>query len=459
MSAVIDPPTPTVAGAATAAGPAASSILALQQRLLASPQVSELAFALANETWHLVRYTQACVFVRDVLGRWRLQSVSGLVDAVQPTPFTLWAQDLAPALARSVNEGRALRASDVPPPLQAGWAEWWPAEAWAAPLIGPGGSAAPLGLLVLLRDEPFTRAEGQAVTALARAAGTTLAALAGSAGRLSRWRAWAQRRRVTAVAAALGVLACLPVPMSVLAPAEVVALRSEAVTAPADGVVKDFHVQPNAAVKQGDLLFTLDDTTLRSRRQVAEQSLSVARADVLAAQQRAFDQVQSRGELAALQGRVQEREAELAWIDASLQRLEVRAAHDGVLVYADANDWLGRPVTTGERIAQLAEPQALGVMVWVPVGDAITLDAGSAIRLYLQTAPLNALQGTLTQTSYQASLSPEGVASYRVRGELSAGTQAHIGLRGVAKIQGGWQPLAYAALRRPLGALRQWTGL
>ena len=103
--------------------------------------------------------------------------------------------------------------------------------------------------------------------------------------------------------------------LSVLAPAEVIALDAVAVTAPMDGVVKSFAVQPNQAVVRDDLLFTLDDTTLRNRREVAQKQLQVARADALAAAQKAFASEASRGELAALNGRVAERQAELAWLD------------------------------------------------------------------------------------------------------------------------------------------------
>jgi hypothetical protein len=107
----------------------------------------------------------------------------------------------------------------------------------------------------------------------------------------------------------------------------------------------------------------------------------------------------------------------------------------------------------------LAQPDVLGLTIWLPVPDAINLEVGADIRVYLQTRPLDALTATLEQTSYQATLSPDGVASYRVRGRLIDGDQAHIGLRGVAKIYGERLPVAYWVMRRPLGALRQWVGL
>jgi hypothetical protein len=74
------------------------------------------------------------------------------------------------------------------------------------------------------------------------------------------------------------------------------------------------------------------------------------------AQQKAFDDTRSKAEMAAAQGRVKEKEAELAAITELLGRIEVRAERDGIAVFGDPNDWLGRPVQTGERVMQLADP-------------------------------------------------------------------------------------------------------
>jgi multidrug efflux pump subunit AcrA (membrane-fusion protein) len=251
----------------------------------------------------------------------------------------------------------------------------------------------------------------------------------------------------------------VPVRMSALAPAEVIALEAQAVAAPMDGVVKAFMAAPNQAVKKDDVLFTLDETSIAAKRDVAGKALEVARADALLAAQKAFDNDRSRGELAILQGKVREREAELALLTQQLGRVEVRAPRDGIAVYGDPNDWIGRPVVTGERIVQLADPRDAGVLVWLPVADAINLEPGAEIRLFLHVAPLSPLEAKLTQTSYQSMLSPEGVASYRIRGAFERPeSAARIGLKGTAKLYGERVPLGYLALRRPLSAAREWTG-
>ena len=77
--------------------------------------------------------------------------------------------------------------------------------------------------------------------------------------------------------------------------------------------------------------------------------------------------------------------------------------------------------------------------------------------------PFGPLRATVAQSSYQATLSPEGVASYRLRARFESlspeeARRVRIGLSGTAKLYGERAPLGYYLLRRPLAALREWTG-
>ena len=437
-------------------------LLGLQQRALAAADEAELAFLIGNETWHLLPYKQAAVFLIDSFGRPQLKVVSGLVSALEDTPFTLWAARVCSMLLNdpaSNAEARRLTALSLPIELREGWGEWWPENALYQPLTTPAGK--PVGVVIYVRDEAWQDDELELLKLLHGQYAYCLNTFRKNRPLLADlWhKLKAQPKRLKMIAFGIAAALLIPVPLSVIAPAEIIALKAEMVSAPTEGVVKTFHVQPNQPVKQGQVLFSLDDTTLRNRRDIATQALAVARSEALAVGQKSFDNLQSKSELAGLLGKVHEKESELAYIDELLGRIDVQASHDGVFIYGDPNDWIGKPVTTGERIAQLAQPDDLGVLVWVPVGDAITLEAGASMRVYLQVSPLNALSATLIETSYLATLSPESVASYRIRGKLAEGESAHIGLRGVAKVYGGWRPFIYWVMRRPLGALRQWIGL
>jgi hypothetical protein len=129
-------------------------------------------------------------------------------------------------------------------------------------------------------------------------------------------------------------------------------------------------------------------------------------------------------------------------------------------VFADPDQWRGRPVATGERIMLLANPEKPGMLIHLPVSDAIALDEGAPVKLFLTVKPLSPLSGQITETSYQAVLSPDGVASYRLRADIAGDDvgQARLGLRGTAKLHGDWVVLGYYLFRRPLATLREWSG-
>ena len=142
-----------------------------------------------------------------------------------------------------------------------------------------------------------------------------------------------------------------------------------------------------------------------------------------------------------------------------LAQVEMAAPRDGVAVFSDPNDWLGKPVVTGERIMLLADPATPAMLIHLPVADAISLDLGAPVKLYLSAHPLSSIEGRISETSYQAITTPDGVAAYRLRATIDGpAPDARLGLRGTAKVYGGWVVLGYYLLRRPLATLRSWSG-
>ena len=431
----------------------------LEERARAANNVAELIFSVANETWQVFAYRQS--FVWALQGRAaRLRIVSGLAQLTEESPLTVWLKRLGSEIARrSQHEPQFLAADDLPESLRQGWHEWLPDYLLVYPLLSPKGER--LGLAAFALDEAPSEPAQELAGRLMSAYGHAWHALAPKHARsFASFKSWITWGIALLLLAALFV----PIRLSVLASADVIALEALAISSPMDGVIKTFHVQPNQAVTTGQLLFTLDETTLRNRREVAIKQFQVARADALSAAQKAFDNAQSRAELASLNGKVAEKQAEVTYVDDLLKRIEVRSPGQGVAVFGDINDWQGKPVVTGERVALLADPKDAGILIWLPVSDAINLDEGATVKLYLQVAPLKPLHGTLSQTSYQATQSPEGISAYRLRArfdplDAEQAKLARIGLKGTAKIYGERAPLGYYLFRRPLATLRELTGL
>ncbi len=440
-----------------AASPALGDLLHLERRAYAATTAAELGFTIVNETNMLAPYRQAALFSVAASGGLSLSHASGLVSVAEDTPFAVWLTQLANTIEPQQGV-RQLDMGEAPSHLASGWQEWLPEYLLACNVYA---GTERVGLALYARDESWTDSEIPLYERIHETYGYCLQALARtSLPWKSLWARLRQRRWLKRIVFATSLALLIPVRLSAIAPAEVVALSALAIAAPQDGVMGAIHVQPNAAVKTGDRLFSLDDRGLESRRAVAVRALQIAGADLLVAEQRAFDDAKSKGDVAAAQGRVREKQAELDLIEGTLERVTMRAPADGVVIFGDPNDWLGRPVQTGERIMQLANPRDAGVLVWLPVADAINLDIGAPIQVFLHTDPLSPASASLIETSYQSVQSPASVSSYRVRGRFDradAGTR--IGLRGTARVSGEWACLGYYLMRRPIAAVREWTGL
>ena len=436
------------------------SLLAqLARRARHAATIEELAFLAVNETHGLAPYRQAALWRRDAAGIGRVLAISGTPMIERNAPFPMWLEQLMATLDRGAKDGgpRAVVASDVPADLAEDWAEWLPTHALLVPLSG-GGEVR--GALLLARDPPWQEGDARLVGEVVDAYGHAWAAL-DRGHRLRPWRVLLRRDRwlmIATAAAVFGVM-WIPVRQSALAPAEIVPLEPTVVRAPLDGVVERIVVQPNQEVAAGELLLTLDPTQIRNRLDVARKARDVAEAEYRqAAQQAAFDD-KSRQQLTILKGRAEQRQADVTYAESLLARIQVKTEQPGIAVFDDPNDWTGRPVRIGERILTIADPAKAEIEVRLPVADAINLEPGTEVALFLNIAPERRIDATLRYASYEASVAPDGALSYRLKATLAGNTPPpRIGLKGTAEIYGQKVSLFYYLMRRPLAALRQMTG-
>ena len=422
----------------------------------------ELFFLIANETFALVPYRSALVF--DLQGgKPRLACASGLTEVDRGSPYGAWCEKVLAHWLPLLAQRKRFSASDLPTDLALVWTEYWPAVVHVHVL--PGRSGAVTGAVIYVSDNPWPEPADSLLSALHQVHGLCLEQMRTRADLGARLKKLllggterARRQRLWLLGALL-LLLCLPVRQFVIAPAEIISLDSMAVTTPVEGTVAEMVARPNQLVRQGDVLVRLDDTAIRNRLESARQALEVARAEYLAGAHRALVSVENAAEAGVLKGRIHERLAEVAYLEDQFAMLEVKAARDGIAVYGQENDWIGKPVSAGQRIMELADATKVGVQVWVPVADAINMAVGQALPVLLYADPLNPLQAHIEQTGYQPTKSPDGVVAYRVRATLPPEQSVRLGLRGSAKINGGWVPLVYLLLRRPFHTARQWLGV
>jgi hypothetical protein len=435
-----------------------STLVQLLKRARRAVTAEELGFIMVNETHALLPYRQAALWQRYAKGAGKVLAVSGVAVAERNAPFMQW---LNPALARLDESGAVgpIDAGSLAGDLGAAWREWLPAHGLLVPLRAQDEPV--LGLLLLAREQQWSEGDVHLMSELAdgyahawlrfrgRRRGSLLSALFGR-GRLVK----------LALAAAVVAVLCLPVTLSALAPAEVVALKPTIVRAPLEGVVDHFEVQPNEPVTAGQLLLTLDPRAIENKLEVANKALAVAEAEYRQAAQQALFDDKSRALLAVLKGKAEQRRADVTYNQSLLDRIKVTATRSGLALYDDPNAWIGKPVTIGERLLEIADPSQAEIEIWLPVADAITLQTGADVDFFLNVAPESPLRATLRQASYEPTLSPSGLMGYRLKAKLSdVATPPRIGLKGTAKVYGERVSLFYYLLRRPLAAARQFVGL
>lgn len=438
-----------------------ATLLDLSRRARQAGSARELGFLLANDSHALAPYRQAALWLADG----GLYTLSGLLQVEANAPYALWLEQVCRHLAEQDSPPtQTLTAADLPSDLAQHWAEWWPTHAlWLA---------MPQGGLLLVRDPPWAP-ETQAL--LREWTDTWWHAFHMlHHPRVRSWRTiwarlhphflnqperrWWQQRRVRWAAAVLAVLAW-PVHLTVLAPGELVPAHPVVIRAPLDGVMDVFHVQPNQVVTKDQPLFGFDEALIQSRREVATQALATAETEYRQTSQQALTDAKSKPQLALLTGKIEEKRAEVDFLNEQLTRARVLAPQDGVALFDDPAEWIGRPVAVGERIMRIAAPTDVEVEAWLPLADAISLAPEATVNLYLNASPLFAVSARLRYMAHDAVQRPDGSYAYRVRAALTAPTDHRVGLKGTAKLQGAWVPLSYWVLRRPLATLRSAVGL
>ncbi|WP_305046044.1 efflux RND transporter periplasmic adaptor subunit [Geoalkalibacter sp.] len=428
----------------------------LEKRARQAASEAELHFLMVNDTHELLPYRQALLWRFDRKDAGRIAAVSGLAAADPHAPFIVWMERVGRHLPTAAKEKMfPFRATDLPPELAEQWAEWLPPLALWVPLRYRGES---LGALILAREGPWGDGEMHLLGYLADAYGHAWGGLRQTK-KGPRLALLAGKKWLAAAALLLGA-ALIPVHQSALAPAEVIARDPVLVRAPMDGVIDRFEVRPNSPVHEGEPLVLLDGTRLLSRLEVAQKTLEVAEAEYRQAAQQAVFDSRAKVNLPVLQGRVEQHAAELAYLKSLRERTVIRAPRDGIAIFSDVNDWIGRPVVMGERILMIADPGATELEIRLAVADAIALEPGAAVRLFLNTDPHRPVDAKLRYAGYQASATPEGVFAYRLAAAFEPNEQPlRIGLKGTARVYGERTLLGLHLLRRPLAAVRKYLGI
>ncbi len=436
---------------------ALTTLLQLEADARSAESLSALQFLIANETRRLIPYRQAFLFSRRARG-YRLETASSVAVIARDAPFVTWIEKVVNSTVTDTPTASSLqlRASDVPASHRASWSEYsLPFVLWCH-LRSPNGQT--VGGIWLGSEKPWSESS---ITLCDRLSVTYAHAWLGLIGRTGLRRQRSDRRYYVWLALLLLVGAMfVPVRLSTLAPAAVVAKDPVVISAPINGVISTIEPDPNSWVESGAAVLEFDRTELRNKYRIKEEAYQVTVAEFRQASQSAFADADSKASIALLRAQVALSKAERDYSRELLEQSVVVSPRAGLLLYSNRSEWIGRPVVVGERIMELADPGSTEIRIDLPVSDAIALTIGSPVKLFLDADPIHPIAARVSHASYEAEPIASDALVYHVRAQFEPGEEpSRIGLQGTAKIYGSDVSLFFYIFRKPLAAFRQFTGL
>ncbi len=440
------------------------ALLVLEAEVRKCTTITQLQYLVANETAKLIPSRQTILL--HGYKSFSIIAISSLATLDKTSPTLRWLQEALNTLSFANREDDSI-APDTP---CAGYAELsetsapgktWPFKQVLQVKFSLKQNVG-MAKLVLLSERGFEEAD----LAMARRLSDTYSHAWNALVRAPVKLAGLMTKKTSLLVTCLLVLAMfLPVRMTVLAPVEIVARNPIVVAAPLTGVVGSVDVNPNDSVSSGDLLFTFVSTDLDNEYKIAQQIVHVARSRFLRASQDAFGEGLGRREMAELNSELNLANAKLDYAKSRLEQSWIKAIGEGVILFSDKDDWIGKPVSAGEKIMRIADPQNIEYLINLPIAESIILEDGDEVRIFLDVDPLNPVAAKIVTRSYQAK--PDAMNNFsfqliaRSQGEQVSrtGIANRIGVRGTSQIFGNKVPLGLYLFRKPLSAFRQFVGL
>jgi len=262
---------------------------------------------------------------------------------------------------------------------------------------------------------------------------------------------------VTLALAALAAAAFISGDYRVSAPARLEGAVQRVLVAPAEGYLKQVFARPGDRVKLGQVVAELADEDLKLEERKAQSELSQLENSYGTALVK-----QDRAEVAIQGAKLEQARAQLSLVQSRLQRTQVTAPFDSVVITGDLSQSLGAPVKKGEALMTLAPEHDFRVILEVDERDVADVQLGKAGSLALSalpgdTFPLEVNRITPVATTGQGRNYFEVEAKLKTQAE-----QLRPGLLGVGKVEAGSRSLLWIWTHRVSDWLRltvwSWLG-
>ncbi|GHC30811.1 HlyD family efflux transporter periplasmic adaptor subunit [Aidingimonas halophila] len=237
-------------------------------------------------------------------------------------------------------------------------------------------------------------------------------------------------------------------------------LRSDVqrvIAAPFQGYIDDARVRAGDRVEEGDVLATMDTRDLRLQQLESQSELAKLSSEA--------QELRAEGERASLNvvdAQRDQAEAELQLVQSRLDRANLRAPYDGVVVSGDLTQRLGSAVEGGEELFRVAPEGDYRLELAVDEARIDDISPGQQGELILSAMTDTPLDFEVTRLTPETR-SQEGSNRFIVEAELEeAPAGLRPGMEGVGKIELGEDRLVSIWTRELVDWLRlnvwQWWG-
>jgi len=216
-----------------------------------------------------------------------------------------------------------------------------------------------------------------------------------------------------------------------------------------DGYIGGEYARAGQAVRQGDLLATLDDTELKLQRLrwIATRRQHQSELDrALATGTRADVNIDS--------AQIDEAAAEIALLDAQLARTRIVAPFDGLIINGDLSQSVGMPVQRAQVLFEIAPLDSYRVIARVPDSEIARVRPGAAGTLVLSALPDRRFDLHVVRVTPIAEQS-DGGNTFHVEARLDGvSPRLRPNMEGVAKLDSGRHLLIWAWTHHLIDAAR-----
>ena len=224
------------------------------------------------------------------------------------------------------------------------------------------------------------------------------------------------------------------------------------IVAPIDGFIASSDIRAGDLVRAGQLMGAMEDKDLQLEQQKwSSQKMQYTR------EYRSALAEHDRSQVSILSARIDQAKAQLEMVNAQLERTQISAPFEGIVVSGDLSQSLGSPVERGDILFEVAPLDDYRLVLHIKESDIQHIETGQQGELRLAGLPGKPLAFIIDKITPVAETS-DGSNNFRVESRLLDTEQQLLpGMEGIGKVAIGQRGLFWIWTHELVDWLRLWA--